>query len=274
MKPISSKRKDTFVDKCAEYFIIAYELANVAATIDGNNDRLQNFWKRLNLLTSAFGPNSDYNLQLKKILPFDDFQELESWWPVLESAKRLPPWRNQQKVIEALQWVSRFLKAAEERGTQMARKARVFIGSSVEGLNVAKKLQEGLDYSAECTLWSQGVFGLSGSTIENLITATAKFDFAILVLTPDDLTTKRELTRGSPRDNVIFELGLFIGALGRARVYIVCCREDDIDLPSDLAGVTMAKYGRRQDNNLRAALGIVCSQIEDAIKEIHADSTS
>jgi predicted nucleotide-binding protein len=47
------------------------------------------------------------------------------------------------------------------------------------------------------------------------------FDFAILVLTPDDLTQSRGKQQPSPRDNVVFELGLFIGALGRDRVFMV-----------------------------------------------------
>ncbi|QRK06734.1 nucleotide-binding protein [Archangium violaceum] len=160
-------------------------------------------------------------------------------------------------------------------------KPRIFIGSSVEGLPIAESIQLGLDYDAECTIWSQGVFGLSGGTLESLSRAVEEFDFAVLVLTPDDLVQKRGKTRSSPRDNVLFELGLFMGALGRERTYIVYCRDVPIDLPTDLAGVTVASFGKRTDNNLHAALGSVCTQIKSAIQNVqrstpaaHANLTS
>ena len=93
------------------------------------------------------------------------------------------------------------------------RKPRVFIGSSKEGHSVAEYIQLGLDHEAECTTWSQGVFGLSKTTSESLFHATRKFDYAVLVLTPDDLNLTRGKEQNVPRDNVVFELGLFMGAL-------------------------------------------------------------
>ncbi len=144
-------------------------------------------------------------------------------------------------------------------------KPRLFIGSSMEGKNIADTLQLGLDRDVEVTVWHQGVFGLSQGTLESLVQASRDFDFAALVLTPDDLATKREKNVNSPRDNVIFELGMFIGALGRKRTFMVHCRDDEIDLPSDLAGVTRATFGKRSDSNLHAALGPVCTQIRNTI---------
>jgi hypothetical protein len=151
----------------------------------------------------------------------------------------------------------------------MQPKPRVFIGSSVEGLSIAEHIQLGLDYHAECTLWSQGVFGLSGGTLESLLKAVKEFDFAVLALTPDDLVQKRSVSRNSPRDNVLFELGLFMGALGRERTYIVFCRDVLIDLPTDLAGVTAASFAKRTDGNLQAALGPVCTQLKTAMAAVH-----
>lgn len=142
---------------------------------------------------------------------------------------------------------------------------RVFIGSSTEGLSVAKALQYGLDHSAEVTIWHQGVFGLSQGTLEDLVRTSRQYDFAVLVLTPDDLTVKRKALGNAPRDNVIFELGLFMGALDRERTFIVHSRDEPLELPSDLAGVTAARYGRRSDNNMRAALGPACMMIEESI---------
>lgn len=139
----------------------------------------------------------------------------------------------------------------------------LFVGSSVEGLSIAEAIQLNLDFVAEVTLWYQGVFGLSQGTLETLVNRVSSFDFAILVLTPDDVSIKREVVGNAPRDNVLFELGLFMGALGRNRTFIVHPRGTSMQMPSDLAGVTMASYApARSDGNLQAALGAVCTQLK------------
>jgi len=152
-------------------------------------------------------------------------------------------------------------------GASAAGPPSMFIGSSTEGLPVAEQIQLGLEHSVECTIWSQGVFGLSTGSLESLVTASRHYDFATLVLTPDDLVHKRGKTGSSPRDNVIFELGLFMGALGRERTFIVYCRNESLDLPSDLAGITPATYAKRSDGNLQAALGPVCTLLKHAIQK-------
>ena len=58
---------------------------------------------------------------------------------------------------------------------------------------------------------------MSKGSLQGLVEQVLKFDFAVLIMTPDDLTEKRGVSEMSPRDNVIFELGLFMGALGPAR---------------------------------------------------------
>ena len=60
---------------------------------------------------------------------------------------------------------------------------------------------------------------LSTETLENLVAVLPKFDFAVLVLTGDDLTTSRHIKTASPRDNVVFETGLFMGRIGRERTF-------------------------------------------------------
>ncbi|WYD81094.1 MAG: TIR domain-containing protein [Candidatus Electrothrix gigas] len=144
-------------------------------------------------------------------------------------------------------------------------KPRMFIGSSVEGKDIAEYIQLGLEYDVETTIWHQGIFGLSDGSLESLVRAAKDFDFAALVLTPDDLIMKRGTEKGCPRDNVVFELGLFMGALGRERTFIVYNRDKQLDLPTDLAGVTPATFASRSDDNLHAALGPVCTRIKQAI---------
>jgi len=152
----------------------------------------------------------------------------------------------------------------------MTNKPRLFIGSSVEGHGIATELQRGLEYDVEVTLWSQGVFGLSKGTLESLIEAANDNDYAALVLTADDLTVKRDDNKHSPRDNVIFELGLFMGSLGRERTFMVYCRDSPPDLPTDLAGITAATFAKRDDGNLQRAMGTACTEIRSAIEKIEA----
>jgi isopentenyldiphosphate isomerase len=150
----------------------------------------------------------------------------------------------------------------------MKPRPSVFVGSSSEGLDIALNIQVILDEECEVTVWSQGVFGLSTGTLESLVLALDQFDFAILVLTPDDMTVTRSVERQTARDNVLFELGLFMGALGRLRTFIVYDRTAKLALPSDLAGVCAADYAPHTSGNLRAALGAPTTNILQAIRKL------
>ncbi len=147
-------------------------------------------------------------------------------------------------------------------------KPRIFVGSSTEGLPVAEALQVGLEYDAEVTVWSQGVFGLSSGTLETLVTTAKEFDFAVLVLTPDDMVLSRGQGKPAARDNVLFELGLFMGSFGRHRTFIVHPRVADMHLPSDLAGITTATSDpARRDGDLQAAVGPACTKVKRAVRD-------
>tara|TARA_R110002111_G_scaffold248400_1_gene312029 strand:- start:44458 stop:45336 length:879 start_codon:yes stop_codon:yes gene_type:complete len=144
----------------------------------------------------------------------------------------------------------------------------VFIGSSSEGLRVAQIVQMHLQYTCDSTLWSQGVFGLGEGSLESLVNRLDDFDFAILIVTPDDLALSRDVVQQSPRDNVLLELGMFIGKLGRERTYFIYDRTANIKLPSDLAGITSATFQPHGSGDLQPALGPPCTQIELAIERL------
>jgi len=141
----------------------------------------------------------------------------------------------------------------------------MFIGSSVQGLPTARAVQAILDRSCEVEVWSQGTFGLSEGSLESLVLALGRFDFAVLVLTTDDLTVSRGAERAVARDNVVFEPGLFIGALGRDRTFMLYDRTRPPALPTDLAGVTAATFEPHASGNLEAALGAACYRIENVV---------
>jgi predicted nucleotide-binding protein len=119
-------------------------------------------------------------------------------------------------------------------------KPSIFIGSSSEALPLAEAVQVELSKHFGCDLWNEHLFELGDDTLNNLLRFVQSYDFAVLVVTDDDTTTSRKYTKASPRDNVILELGLFMGALGRRHAFPVIAQTTDgaPKLPSDLLGNT------------------------------------
>jgi hypothetical protein len=130
-----------------------------------------------------------------------------------------------------------------------------------------------LETEAEITVWDEGGFLLGQTSVESLSLALSRFDFAVLVLTPDDAVQSRSVGFLGPRDNVIFELGLFMGRLGRDRTFILHQAGGGLKIPSDLAGVTTAKYHwPRSDNNARAAVATACDMVRERIRTLRGRS--
>jgi hypothetical protein len=147
-------------------------------------------------------------------------------------------------------------------------KPKLFIGSSVEGLEVAYAIQENLKFNAETTIWNQGVFNLSESSLESLIAILESSDFGAFVFTPDDHIKIRGKKDLAVRDNVLFELGLFVGKLGRKRSFIILPDNKEFHLPTDLIGMTPAKYETtRSDKNMQAGTGSASNKIREEINK-------
>lgn len=150
-----------------------------------------------------------------------------------------------------------------------SRQPRLFVGSSTEGLNIAYAVQENLEFDAETTVWKQGVFKPTRQTLADLVAVMQSTDFAAFIFNADDLLTLRGKNYQATRDNVIFELGLFIGHLGADRCFFIQPRGlDQLHLPSDLLGLTALSFKPdRSDGNLVAALGTACNQIRRSMRE-------
>jgi len=148
-------------------------------------------------------------------------------------------------------------------------KPSLFIGSSSEGVEFARAVRTLLDRDVEASLWNEGFFKLGSTFIETLVNSIARFDFAVLLLTPDDLVSSRDKESFGPRDNVIFELGLFMGRLGRSRTFIVHEFEPKLKIPTDLSGVNTATYDwPRNDNSHINAVGPAADSIRLVIREL------
>jgi hypothetical protein len=123
-------------------------------------------------------------------------------------------------------------------------KPRIFLGSSGQQEKLVQALAKGLADVADVDPWTT-VFNPGVSTLERLVELTREVDFAAFVFAQDDWTTKGASTeessgQASPRDNVVFEAGLFGGALGIRRTFIL--HANGAKLPTDLLGLTSVRY--------------------------------
>ncbi len=136
-------------------------------------------------------------------------------------------------------------------------KPRLFIGSSTGGKAVARHFDAELsDVCIPVPWWTAPEFGeMMQSTLASLLVAAARYDFALLVFTPDDDARIGAEQVWLVRDNVMFECGLFVGALGPERTFAVVQvpgpndpEGKDTKLPSDLAGINIPRFSSVCDN--------------------------
>jgi CRP/FNR family cyclic AMP-dependent transcriptional regulator len=181
------------------------------------------------------------------------FTELAERFPVL--------WRNIALAMgERLRQRTAFIRTKNE--TPIA-----FIGSSREALSIADGIQAGLAGKAILVrVWRQGIFKPSNFPLEDLEQELEQADLAVLVFGPDDKVLSRRIFRSAPRDNVVFETGLFMGALRRQRTLIVKSRRINLKLPSDLFGLTAIEFDEGTPTDLPARLETVCKAIAECVE--------
>jgi len=153
-------------------------------------------------------------------------------------------------------------------GSEGDLKPRIFIGSSIKALRLAEAIRSKIRHQTNTTLWNEGPFNLMSTAIEDLLSASRSFDFAIFVFHPEDQTEIREKKQLTVRDNVLFELGLFMGSLGRERCFfVVPTKRENLRIPTDLTGVNPAEYDL-DNENVVAAVGDACFRIMEAVIQV------
>lgn len=153
--------------------------------------------------------------------------------------------------------------------TTYREKIRVFIISSAEALPIAREIQNAFMHDPFLTaIWTDGVFRATNYTLQDLEAQVDNSDFAIAIAHADDLTESRGKDWPSARDNVVFELGLFMGRLGRARAILMEPRDEKIKLPSDLAGITTITYRFEKGADAPALLAPACNMLRQHINDL------
>ena len=122
-------------------------------------------------------------------------------------------------------------------------KPRIFLGSSGKQAKLLQAITRGLEDVADVEPWTT-TFNPGRSTLDRLVELSQEVDFAAFVFAQDDWTTSdgAEAGQASPRDNVVFEAGLFGGALGIRRTFLL--HANGSKLPSDLLGLTASATTR------------------------------
>ena len=131
-------------------------------------------------------------------------------------------------------------------------KKRIFIGSSSEELETAKIVQKLLENDFDVVIWNENlwdksVFKLNSNFLHDLLKAPLKFDFGILIGSPDDKVEVRGKEYLQARYTILFELGLFIGRLGIQRCSFLV--HEDVKELSDLSGIFISKFNYKNLND-------------------------
>lgn len=142
----------------------------------------------------------------------------------------------------------------------------VFIGSSKESLPIAKIVKKTLNRVAEVKIWQEGVFQEDLFTLESLEKQARQVDYAIMVFAPDDRVFCRGKDSLAPRDNVVFELGLFMGTLGRKRAFLIKPRKRNLKIPTDLLGKNHIEYATGSGRTKEVAIKQACQGLIEIIK--------
>lgn len=147
-------------------------------------------------------------------------------------------------------------------------KPKIFIGSSTAGIAIAEKVKYTLSAIGDCFIWNEpNVWEVNRSTFENLLRMVSYFDFGVFIATADDLTLTNDKIVLEPRDNVILEMALFCGAMGRDKSFLLV--EEEIKLPSDFYGIYMPRFKRLDENSIKTACNEYVNKIEEHYKLGH-----
>jgi CRP/FNR family transcriptional regulator, cyclic AMP receptor protein len=144
----------------------------------------------------------------------------------------------------------------------------LFLGCSSEALPLATAIKEGLaGDKIDVRIWNDGLFGPSSITLDTLLDAAKAADFAALIFGADDHVISRGAEQDAPRDNVVFELGLFMGQLDRERAFVIS-GPDKIKVPTDLLGLTHIRSKAVGTGDIAQAAADVCNELRGVIGRV------
>jgi len=155
-------------------------------------------------------------------------------------------------------------------------KPTLFIGSSTARLPVARALAAVFSDIVDVTIWdSAPEFAIGKSILTGLVRVGETYDFALLVFGQDDATFMNGVagqTVATVRDNVIFELGLFMGHMGRDRALWLSPKGSKAPrIASDLGGIIHLEFDEPEMSDVEAlsrSLSTICEPVHRHVLEL------
>jgi CRP/FNR family cyclic AMP-dependent transcriptional regulator len=152
------------------------------------------------------------------------------------------------------------LEQRNAAATAVNDKIRILIAVSAEANEIARAIDDAFkDEPFDVVIWTEGLFGSSTYAIDMLERELDQSDVAIAICQPNG--------KGS-RDSIIFELGFFMGRLGRHRTLLIEPRHEEIKLPSELAGINTLTYRLAEGQDLTKAFAPACRQLRKIVNDL------
>jgi hypothetical protein len=147
---------------------------------------------------------------------------------------------------------------------------KVFIGSSKQYIKLAHALRMTFEHDRsqlDVRVWDVTNWKKGHDSLTSLIDFLDQFQFGVFLLTPDDTVLPNRINPqvDAPRDNVILELGMWFGRVGRDRTWCVVPSNHKVKTPSDLLGSNPITYWLPSDLEIEA-------QSEDELKSLFANA--
>ena len=209
------------------------------------------FQRRASLyLTKAFGDSSHY---LKEIAAVRFYPTVSKMDKVENQQRRAQArWEGLRKLVTIIEVAIEDLELSAKSNAVGQHRVKESTGRKVfvvhghdDGLkDTVARILTTLDLEA-IILHEQPSKGRT--LIEKFESNAEGVVFAVVLLTPDDMAHESgkdpKEAKPRPRQNVIFELGFFLGKLGRDRVAALY-KGEGIDIPSDYSGVAFIPFDK------------------------------
>jgi CRP/FNR family transcriptional regulator, cyclic AMP receptor protein len=165
-----------------------------------------------------------------------------------------------------------FSRRLERRNQAIARntdKINIFAISSAEAIPVARSGFVAFEHDKDFkyNAWPIDVFKSTSYPLDDLEDQLQIADIAIAIAQPDDIVNSRKESKPVARDNVIFELGLFMGRLGRKKTIVLVPEGMNLSLPSDLNGLSTVRYPRELGDDPNNAMATAWEHVRRHIRK-------
>lgn len=217
-----------------------------------DSSKLDALQQRAKMITrTVFGPSSKYLEDLGRIhftpwfAPATEHQHDENWKSgKSEMLNLFNTMLEELEISASLEQPSELVKSDLLQRSKVVSSNRIF---------VAHGHDEEMKQAAARTLETVGLEPVilheepsQGRTLIEKFTDHSDVSFAVVLLSPDDMAYPRDGSqkdaRPRARQNVIFELGFFVGKLGRSHVFALNREDSEFEMLSDYSGVVYTPY--------------------------------